>query len=67
MKTTRTIWAGFLEKGDRFLHDGVEHLVTGTDREPIRNARIVRTDKREFYIRRDSDLVVEIVAKAGAS
>lgn len=68
MSTKKSIWMGFLAKGDRFLFDGVEHLVTRTDREPIRNARLVYTDKgREFYVRRDSALEVELLSKGGAS
>jgi hypothetical protein len=58
---------GFFAKGDRFLFDGVEHLVIRTAREPIRNARLVYTDTgHEFYVRRDSALEVELLSEGGA-
>lgn len=62
---TAKVWMGFLEVGDEFCFNGSDYRVEKKDREPIRNSRILNTinletgEKREFYIRRDSDLTAD--------
>jgi len=72
MKSTTTkptrIWIGFLQPGDTFDWKGEQVTVTRTDREPIRNARLIYTDTGlELYIRRDDETFVNVTRSGKAT
>lgn len=62
------VWLGFIQPGDVFQWKDQQVTCTRTDREPIRNARLIYTDTGlELYVRRDDETIVHVIRREKAS